>query len=342
MIQTAELPTIRQDLFTLRPPTEEDIPALVELFNDCAEEEVGARPTTAEEIRLGWEDPGFDMAASSRVAVDRDGVIVGHVAAYCSAPYVRNFVNVHVHPTRRGLGLGTLLTQWAEQHVGAFVDKAPAGARVTVEGGAVSTFTPAIEFLRDQQYTYVRSFYEMRIELHSPPPAPAWPPGITARSMIPNQEEEAVYRADVEAFRDHWGYVEQPFEEDFPRWLHYTRNHPHYDPTFYFLALDGDEIAGLSLCLPKDNEVPDMAWVNTVAVRRPWRRQGLALALLHHTFGECYRRGIYKVGLGVDASSLTGATRLYEKAGMQVFRQYDRYVKELRPGRDLSTQAAGE
>jgi mycothiol synthase len=213
---------------------------------------------------------------------------------------------------------------------------------VTIECGAVSTFTPAIDFLRNQNYTYVRSFYEMRIELKSEPPTPVWPPRITARSMIPNQEEEAVYRADVEAFRDHWGFVEQPFEEDFPRWLHYTRNHPHYDPTFYFLALDGDEIAGMSLCVPKDNEVPDMAWVNTVAVRRRWRRQGLALALLHHTFGECYRRGIYKVGLGVDASSLTGATRLYEKAGMHVFRQYDRFEKELRPGHDLSTQAVSE
>jgi mycothiol synthase len=44
----------------------------------------------------------------------------------------------------------------------------------------------------------------------------------------------------------------------------------------------------------------------------------------------------------VDASSLTGATRLYEKAGMRVLRQFDNYEKELRPGRDVSTQAVEE
>ena len=104
------------------------------------------------------------------------------------------------------------------------------------------------------------------------------------------------------------------------------------------LAMDGDQIAGLALCVPKDTDDPDMCWVNSLSVRRPWRRRGVALALLHHAFGEAYRRGIRKVGLGVDASSLTGATRLYEKAGMHVYRQWDAYQKELRPGEDLSTQ----
>ena len=66
-----------------------------------------------------------------------------------------------------------------------------------------------------------------------------------------------------------------------------------------------------------------------------------ALALLHHSFGELYRRGKRKVGLEVDAQSLTGATRLYEKAGMRVDRQYDVYEKELRSGRDLSNAVCG-
>ena len=81
-----------------------------------------------------------------------------------------------------------------------------------------------------------------------------------------------------------------------------------------------------------------MGWLSTLAVRRPWRRQGIALALLHHTFREFHRRGRYRVGLGVDSANLTGATRLYEKAGMRISRQWDAYEKELRPGRELSTQ----
>lgn len=85
-----------------------------------------------------------------------------------------------------------------------------------------------------------------------------------------------------------------------------------------------------------------MGWVDQLGVRRPWRRSGLGLALLHHTFGEFYRRGFTRVALGVDASSLTGATRLYERAGMYVARKYLTLEKELRPGVELGTQTVAE
>jgi ribosomal protein S18 acetylase RimI-like enzyme len=65
-------------------------------------------------------------------------------------------------------------------------------------------------------------------------------------------------------------------------------------------------------------------------VRRPWRQRGLGLALLLHSFNNFYQRGDRAVGLGVDAQSLTGATRLYEKAGMRVTRQHDLYEKIIR------------
>lgn len=63
--------------------------------------------------------------------------------------------------------------------------------------------------------------------------------------------------------------------------------------------------------------------------------------MLRNAFAEYHRRGKYKVGLGVDSNSLTGAIRLYEKAGMRVFRQIDLYEKVLRPGEELSTQTLG-
>ena len=84
---------------------------------------------------------------------------------------------------------------------------------------------------------------------------------------------------------------------------------------------------------------PAFAWIDDLGVLRPWRRRGIALALLHQVFVELHQRGRYKVGLGVDGESLTGATRLYEKAGMRVFQQIDAYEKELRPGRDLCTRS---
>jgi GNAT superfamily N-acetyltransferase len=53
-------------------------------------------------------------------------------------------------------------------------------------------------------------------------------------------------------------------------------------------------------------------------VRNPWRRQGVGLALFHHASGEFWRRGERQIGLGVDAESATGASRLYERTVMQL------------------------
>ena len=110
-----------------------------------------------------------------------------------------------------------------------------------------------------------------------------------------------------------------------------------FDPTLWFLAFDGDKLAGGPLCrYDKDLHI---GWVNQLAVLRLWRRKGLGIALLLHSFAEFYRRGIVNVGLGVDAQNLTGATRLYERAGMHVALQHDTYEKELRAGQELSTQS---
>jgi hypothetical protein len=41
----------------------------------------------------------------------------------------------------------------------------------------------------------------------------------------------------------------------------------------------------------------------------------------------------------VDASSLTGALQLYERAGMRVLREFKMFEKELRPGRELAVES---
>ncbi len=79
--------------------------------------------------------------------------------------------------------------------------------------------------------------------------------------------------------------------------------------------------------------------MDTLGVRRQWRKRGIGLALLRHSFGEFYRRGKRMAGLGVDAENLTGALRLYENAGMHVHLAFDHFEKELRPGKEISVQS---
>ena len=73
-----------------------------------------------------------------------------------------------------------------------------------------------------------------------------------------------------------------------------------------------------------------MGWVGMLGVRRPWRRRGLGELLLRTAFAEFARHGETRVGLGVDAESETGATRLYESAGMTLAFRINVFRKDLR------------
>jgi mycothiol synthase len=102
------------------------------------------------------------------------------------------------------------------------------------------------------------------------------------------------------------------------------------DPRFVLIARAGDEIAGVLVGragLPAD---PESGSVDELGVGRPWRGLGLGLALLHVAFDEFRRRGLARAILSVDSENPTGATRLYERAGMKVELAWEHWEKELR------------
>jgi mycothiol synthase len=325
--------------FNLRPTTMDDLEEAVELFNHCSIHMMGKKEVTVNDVRVEWLLPDFDLRQATRVAIDQEGRLVGYVEVWdIDELPVDIWVWARVHPEYEGQGIGSALMAWAKQRTGRALRRVPEGIRVAMRSGTHNGYGPAVELFKGFGMKPVRHFYTMAIELDEAPPTPQWPEGIEIRRMKGPEEARDVVWAVRDAFQDHWGYVEQPFEKELEHWLHFMKHDEQFDPGLYFLAMAGEEIAGISLCTRQSREDKEMGWVRTLGVRRPWRRQGLGLALLHHSFGELYRLGQARVGLGVDASSLTGATRLYERAGMRPIRQFDTFELELRPGRDIRTQ----
>jgi len=333
--------------FTARPATMDDVERAAELANLCAMELIGQPVTNANELRIDWALPSSDLETDIRLVFAPDQTLVGYAGVWDAAPHVHVHTWCYAHPAYRDRGVEDHLLDWGEARALQAVPKAPEGARVSVEQMRMDEDRAGGERLLARGYRVIRHSLEMQIEMCEPPPPPAFPAGITARSMadLPGDGDEQlrpVVEADREIFRDHWGFVEQPLEVEFADWKAWVEKDPEHDPKLWFLAMQGDQIVGLSLCTPKSPQDPEMAYVDSLGVRRPWRRQGIALAMLQHTFGQFYLRGTHKVGLSVDAQSLTGATRLYEKAGMHPARREALYEKELRPGVELSTQTLPE
>lgn len=297
----------------LRPPSEEDFDAMLEVLNAAARAADGEDEYSAEGLRTWLTSLKVDPERDIRVA-EEDGRLVGYadVDPQGENPIVW-WCDVRVHPDADAAAVVPELVDWLEQ-------RAVKGLLRVWTPSKVQAVAEAYERLALRP---MRHSFRMAIEFDGSPDPPVWPEGISPGTLETGHE-----RAVYDAFRETWLDTWAPEEESFEEWAHWTFEREGFDPTLWFLAYAGEEIAGFSLCRPSETR-RDTGYVNLLGVRRPWRRRGLGEALLRHSFVEFHRRGFPRVVLGVDAGSPTGATRLYERAGMQVVRRLDIYEREL-------------
>jgi GNAT superfamily N-acetyltransferase len=316
--------------YLARPARLEDAEAVARVIAACEDAYNLGTTTTTADIRDEWRE--IDLDEETVVVEDAAGPIVA------SADIVNRFYAVlnaygYVHPEQEGKGLGRHLVEWGERWALDRMHRAEPDVQVVVRHFVNAENASALALFAACGYEAVRNTYVMRIDLNEPPPAPEWPEGITQAEYRPGIDERDVFEATEDAFRDNWGYPPSSFE----RFLTFSQGDS-VKPDLWILARTGSEVAGVCLGTLTDEH----GWIPTVGVRRAWRRKGLGLALLHAGFGAYYRRGVTDVRLSVDAQSLTGASRLYERAGMRVISHYILHQKILREGVDIGVSLDGE
>lgn len=327
-----DLPTLPAG-FTLRSAQWPDLEAVARLIYEiCAADGDAVLAVSPDELRHEWQSPGFVLERDAWVVTAPDGRVVGFEEFNNRHGHAALDGDGYVHQDFMSLGIGTALLRALEARARQEMTLAEPDLRVCIRNGMSMSEADAVarQLHENEGYKPVRYHWRMNIDLKEAPPAPVWPRGVELRPFVADQEGWSVYEAEQEAFRDHWNSRVIPFES----WQVRKLGRTDFDPGLWFIAWEGGQVAGFSQCRYRQ----DSGWVGTLGVRRPWRKQGLGLALLYHSFGEFYRRGAQTVGLGVDASNPTGATRLYKRAGMDVAGEYVLYEKELRPGRDLEEE----
>ena len=310
--------------YSSRPPTPDDAGAVAGLMAACVRADGGAEGTSVEHVLDDWRE--VDIREEAVLVLGPDGGVAGY-ADVVNRAFVTLSVYGYVHPEHRGRGVGSWLVEWGENWIRPRFLSVPEGESVVVRHYVISTNTGARELLDGSGYKAVRATYVMEIDLERELPEPDWPEGFALRTFRPGEDERVVFEAVEDAFVDVWGRPPGTFG----RFLGMTEGEG-FDPSLWFLATEGGVIAGVLLC----KTVAGEGWVDVVGVRRPWRRRGLGLALLRHAFGEYRGRGVRRVELSVDAGSVTGAPRLYGRAGMQTMASYVVYQKVLTPGRESS------
>src|SRR5919204_4538864 len=92
-------------------------------------------------------------------------------------------------------------------------------------------------------YREVRRFFRMQIDLDRPPEPPEWPAGIDVATFR-LEDARAFKDAIDESFADEWGFHTSTFEQ----WQRDRLNAPETDTSLWFVAREGDEIAGVIRC----------------------------------------------------------------------------------------------
>jgi mycothiol synthase len=300
-----------EGLFRLQADIDRHDFGVIDMSLDDVRDELGEVPLETDAwLAVPAGAPGGDPVAYAMLQSRTGGRMRGHVA---------------VHPARRGAGIGTalagLLEGRARERIGEVEDR---DTQVTLEGWINADAAADAGWARGLGYEWTRRFLRMRIDMSEAPPAPEWPDGITVRTFRLGVDDRAAFEAQQAAFADHWGSVQTPFEA----WMQRTQRHD-FDPELWLLALDGERVVGIST----NSVIPDnLGWISGLGVVRSHRRRGIARAILLQAFNDFSRRGQRSVALGVDADSPTGATKLYEAAGMRVVESHDQVRKQLRPG----------
>jgi len=257
------------------------------------------------------------------VVVERDGAIVGYARVEWRevTDGSRSFTTIVVlDPAQARLGIAAALFGWSEARLIANARAIPPAERRpsvmrTYSYGVDAEVTTALEACG---WTRTGHGYEMvRPTLDDIPDVPM-PAGLVVRAIgLDAASRRRVWDAATEAFADERNETE-PTEEDWQNAL----SNPLEDPSLWVIAFDGDEIAGgvEGRIDPAENahHRRERGLIQGVWVRRPWRRRGLARALLARGLERLRDHAMTSAYLGVDGLNPNQAMSLYESLGFEI------------------------
>ena len=300
--------------------TQHDFPALVDLLNASNEADHNEEIITLEGITNFYSHmANFDPSTDIMLAQVNDR-LVGYARAWWWVNDVGERlygVSGTVHPDWRGQGVGRALLGWQEARAHEMAATHPATEPRFLQTWVMDTVPATKDLLQHAGYKPIRyGFMMVRPNLDDIPDLPL-PEGLEVR---PSRREDirAIWLALDEAFRDHWGHRPST-EEDYQR----VMNDPDLQPHLWQVAWDTrtNEVAGMVLnsIFANENEQFHIkrGWTDPICVRRPWRRQGLARALIMRSLKLLREQGMTEAALGVDAENPNKALHLYESCGYQ-------------------------
>ena len=308
----------------------DDYEHFARIITACAKGEGDDRVETPEGIASGYDhlercDPSRDL-----LVAEVDGRPVAYSRVFWDdepgGPRVYKQV-CFLDPEYGGRGIGSELFAWNQARLREIAAEQDDGPEKLLEAWANDRNVAATALIRGGGYESITYMAEMVRPTVDDLPDHPLPEGLEIRPVTDDKVRE-IWEADIEAFRDHWGFVEQS-ESDYQRFIEF----PYHDPTLWKIAWDDEGVAGQvkSFIDTAQNEEHgrQRGWTEAIATSRRWRRRGVAKALIVESIRELAARGMTEVALGVHTENPNGAYDLYAGLGYEVVTTWTTYRKPL-------------
>ncbi len=309
---------------------EVDYPAMVTILDGSDIFDQIKQVNLVEDIQRSYShltncDPFTDMLFAE---------IDGEPIAYCRVFWRQQPDNDRIYwhfgtllPDWRRKGIGRAMLRWCEQRLTEIASDHPRHGKRHLQTFGAEKQIGKEELCLSEGYQPIRYEFEMARTLLGDLPEAPMPADLELRPVL-DEHIRPIWDASYEAFQDHWGYV-PPTEESYKDW----REGRCFNPEHWKVAWDGDQVAGMVCNYIDDAENAKFdrlrGYTEDISVRRPWRRRGLARALIAESFRYLRGQGMEEAALEVDTQNLSGALRLYESMGFEQLTGWTDYRKNL-------------
>lgn len=316
-------PALVGPIVAWRPATHADAPALLELWNAGFHARGEADESRSlDEVHHELDDPSVSLVHDSRVGLDAAGRILAWGAVWSRLRPVttaRAVLFGEIHPEVQRQGIGGALLAWqlarAEERFATEVDPT-LPRRVDLYASAGDVGREALATAAGM--TPVRWFSKMTRSLREPVAHAEVPAGLEMEAWT-DARSGATKDALNDGWRDHWGY--EPIPDEI--WQYRFHDDTSFLPPASRLAIADGTVVGLVLCTEQTTDDAGegrTAWLDLIAVRRAWRRRGIASALISASLVALAEEGFRMAALQVDTANPTDALGLYERHGFAVRR----------------------
>ncbi|MEV0289257.1 GNAT family N-acetyltransferase [Kribbella sp. NPDC050820] len=292
--------------FTSRSTTIADAEAIYRLLAAGEIQWHGRAEVVPDGVAADLQRPELDVERDTLVVHAADGELAGW-----GWLHLGKRGQIDVHPSYRGLGIGTALVEWAEAR------SREVGSEWLAQ--AVDDADKAgTDLLRSRGYEVLATNWLLERPIAAAASFQA-PDGITI-SRYDEAQAHAVHELIEAAFSEF-----QPRRKSYDEWARLTVDRETFLPNASTLAYAGNELVGavVALDLPETEE----GYVEQLAVRADQRRKGVARAMLDATCAEFGRLGRQDCILWTHSG--TGALAMYEHLGMRVRRSTTVYRRQL-------------